>query len=478
MKFILPAAVVLALCSCQDLKEEPLEEPSVSLPVDPLIRPKVNPEDSKNADGTEVADSALAEDEAVDFEPGPKWWTKFESDELNKLIDQALADSSDIKLMRNRVLLAEQEVVSADADKQIKRDLSVSSTYTQYEGSHDKSTSGGAALSWELDIWDKLSNLSQAALADYKASEADWQAAMMTVISDISSNYFQLRQLDELIEFHDEAMKISKTLEDYYKVRHEGGIESGEFYRAQAAEGLRLKSNIRDLKRRRQLAQNQIARLLGKTPSDFKLPAKTLHASVKPIPMPTKLNANILERRPDIIAADFRVRSVYSQKEAARAARLPEVSVDILGSASDEGFSLDFTDWAASISPRIKFPALDPQTQIDIEKSRIELASRQEEYRQTVINAVGEVANILTNINDRNAQVDIERKRLENLKISQDESQLRFDNGLITQLELLNYQQQVLAAKEDILGLETSLLNDTINLHNALGGTWIKELNK
>jgi NodT family efflux transporter outer membrane factor (OMF) lipoprotein len=469
MKFYLPLAVALALCSCQDLKEEPLAPPSESLPSDPLINPVISAESS---------DSAVISDEPVNFDPIAQWWTKFESKELDKLIDDALKDSSDIKLMRNRVKLAEQELASADADKQIKRDLSVSSTYTQYEGSHDKSTQGGAALSWELDIWDKLSNLSQAALAEYKASEADWQATMMTVISDITSNYFQLRQLDELVGYNNEAMEISKTLEDYYKVRHEGGIESGEFYRAQAAEGLRLKSNIRELKRRRQLAQNQIAVLLGKTTSSFKLPPRSLHDTVKPIAMPTKLSANLLERRPDIIAADFRVRSIYSQKEAARAARLPEVTVDVLGSASDEGFSLDFTDWAASISPRIKFPALDPQTQINIEKARIELDSAQEKYRQTVIKAVAEVANVMTNMNDRTAQVFIEQERLKNLEISQNESQLRFDNGLITQLELLNYQQQVLAAKEDILGLETSLLNDTINLHNALGGTWIKELNK
>ena len=470
MKFYLPLAAILALCSCQDLKEEPLTPPSESLPSDPLIRPLKY--------GQENSDSELAADADLDFEPIAQWWTKFESKELDKLIEDALKDSSDIKLMRNRVKLAEQDLASSDADKQIKRDLSVSSNYTQYEGRHDKSTQGGAALSWELDIWDKLSNLSQAALAEYKATESDWQATMLTVISEISSNYFNLRQLDELIELHDEAMKISLVLENYYKVRHEGGIESGEFYRAQAAEGLRLKSNKRDLQRRRQLAQNQIAVLLGKTTSSFKLPPRSLHDSVKPIPMPTSLNANILERRPDIIAADFRVRSIYSQKEAARAARLPEVSVDILGSAASEGFSLDFTDWAASITPRIKFPALDPQTQINIEKARIELDSAQEKYRQTVIKAVGEVANVLTNINDRNAQVLIEKERLKNLKISQDESQLRFDNGLITQLELLNYQQQVLAAKEDILGLETTLLNDTINLHNALGGTWIKELKK
>ena len=107
------------------------------------------------------------------------------------------------------------------------------------------------------------------------------------------------------------------------------------------------------------------------------------------------------------------------------------------------------------------------------EITRVELKDAQDKYRKAVSVAVGEVENTILNLKKYQEQRDLEKVRLDRLLEAQKKSNIRLENGLITQLELLNYQQQVLVSRQDVLNLNLLILSDTITLYNALGGPWI-----
>ena len=446
-------AVSIMAGGCTGLKEEAAPQPKL--------------------EKEEIAESLWLQNGPRDYQVDPEWWRQFTNEELNSIIATALKDSSDLKIMHYRLRLAEQQVALGKAAMRPISDFNVSQTYSKSsEGSSAQQSKLSGGLSWELDIWGKLSKMQQGALADYNASEADWRATCLQVVARTTSSYFQVRQYDELLQIHNEALKISERVQTYYKDRFEAGLEGEEKFKSQLAESLRLKANISDIKRQRALAVNQLAAVIGKIPGQFELPEKPLRTSTSQIALPEKLSANLLERRPDLIAAELRIKSAWLSKEAARAATLPEVSFSLSGESSAETISKLSGNWLAVFLPKVRFPALNPQTRINVEKQRITLETRQEEYRQAVINAVGEVEGALINLSQRKQQFGLEQKRLDSLLDAQKQSEDRFEGGLITQIEVLNYQQQVLSSRQQMLSLYSLLLNDSVTLHNALGGSW------
>lgn len=407
-------------------------------------------------------------------EIGEDWWRSFGDPELDRLIQKAATDSFDLTLARNRVLLAQKELSLAQSEGQISGELNLSQDFNRVnrDSSTNKEAIAGGSLSWQADIWGRISSLSAGALAEYQATQADYDAVTLQIVYQVGVAYFSLREYDELIVLHNDALAISDELYEYYKVRFENGLESDELFLAQEAENLRLKANVKDLERLRHLQQNTLATLMGEIPGQFKLKPKNLSDSVSFVDKPNVLNANLLERRPDLVAAELRIKSAWNYKEAARAAHLPDVSVTLTGATDSSSISGLFSDWVVGIMPSINFPILDPTLDSQEAIARVKLKNAEDVYRKTVSTAIGEVENAIINLQKYEERRLLELQRLERLLKAQEKSQVRLENGLITQLELLQYQREVLASREDVLNLNMLLLTETITLYNALGGPW------
>ncbi|WDE99087.1 TolC family protein [Lentisphaera profundi] len=407
-------------------------------------------------------------------EIGEDWWHAFGDPELDRLIKKAAIDSFDLTLARNRVLLAQKELSLAQSEGQISGELNLSQDFNRVnrDSGTNKEAIAGGSLSWQADIWGRISSLSAGALAEYQATQADYDAVVLQMVYQVAVAYFSLREYDELITLHNDALMISDKLYLYYKVRYESGLESDELFLAQEAENLRLKANVKDLERLRHLQQNTLATLMGEIPGSFKLKPKNLSTAVSFVKQPDVLNANLLERRPDLVAAELRIKSAWNYKEAARAAHLPDVSVTLTGATDSSSISGLFSDWVVGIMPSINFPILDPTLDSQEAIARVKLKNAEDVYRKTVSTAIGEVQNAIINLQKYEERRLLELQRLERLLKAQEKSQVRLENGLITQLELLQYQREVLASREDVLNLKMLLLSETITLYNALGGPW------
>lgn len=406
------------------------------------------------------------------FAINQKWWKAFGDETLNSLIKKAIQQNISLQIAVQRSKLAATSLAEAKLKRVPGASVSLSKESSVSEAnSTQKTFKASASLSWESDLWGKFSKMSSANLAEYKATEADWRASYLKLIKDITINYISLRQYDEQRSLLEKALGYSSDLKKIHQLLFEKGVEDKVNYSLEKAENLRIQSEIIEVERARKVILNQIAILVAE-PEGVQIPPRKLTSSLKPLDFPKDITANLLERRPDVIAAELRVQKDFLMSESTRAARLPTITLGLSGSLANESISLLTQGWAAAIIPKISFPALDPQTKINVEKQDINLAITKKQYEETIVKAISEVEIALTNRQAHVKRMVLERSRLKELTDADEKNALSFKAGVISSLERIQFQQQLISAEQQILNFYSQELQDTVTLFTALGGGW------
>ena len=407
------------------------------------------------------------------FQINKTWWTALGDAELNKLIEQVISQNLDLQIMTDRLKLASVAIKEAKVQKDPRLSFDAGGQLSKTDGlGTSKQFTAAASAGWEIDIWGRISKMTDSQLAEYKATEADWRSAYLQTIKQLTDSYFTLRQLDEQKELHNEALSYARSLLKIYSVRVKNKIEDDSNMSRQKAEVLRLESELLDINKQRLLQENQINILLGKAPGAIKLEEKSLRKSVKPVNFPNDISLNLLERRPDIVAAELRVQSDYQLVESTEAARLPRISLGLTANLANESITNLLTGWTAALLPKVSFPSLDPQTKLNIEKAGINLEITKKQYFDTVNKAIADVEKSLLNKQTNDKRIEIEKKRLLLLENAHKKIVVKEREGLISSLELLQSQQQLLSTKQQILAFYAQQMQDTVAIYNALGGGW------
>ena len=315
-----------------------------------------------------------------------------------------------------------------------------------------------------------MSEKKEAQFLAYQATEADWRAGYLFVVSGVSRTYVFIRQLDEQQQLHQETLKIARQMLTLLQQQVEAGVANTDAVARQRAEIIRLESQLEEIVARRKLLLNELALILGKEPGTVTIEPADLQNTLKRITLPAAIEANLLQRRPDLVAAELRVKSAYRMQESMRAARWPQVSIG-MGTSTDPA-SLYASQWVGLIAPRISFPSLDPQTKVRLNLSEVDLESAQTEYKQAVLEAINEVASAMVNLSQHETQSANEAKRREQFQAMWKNAKVRLDTGLTNRVELLGAELDLLAVSQRQLDLYAQLLLDQINVHNALGGGW------
>ncbi len=406
----------------------------------------------------------------------PDWWTGFGDPYLNQLIERAIADNIDIRILAARSGVAQAGIDQASAGLLPTLSGGAGTDTTKVTGSPQSTKySTGAEASWELDIWGKVRKGVDAQEADYQASEADWRAGYLTLVSQVGSAYFQIRQFDEQMETQRETIERNREILAIYQGMYEEGLVPNTQVLQQQAEINRLQNQLLELQRLRKLTENSLATLLGMPADTLHVPRASLRRAVAPLEVPAGLPSDLLARRPDIIAAEYRVLRAYNLEGQARLARLPSVS--LTGRAGKAAFSLaDLLDTTTlGLSSLLSFPIFDPNVRARIKVSEAQTQVVEEEYRRTVIIAFEEVENALTNLAARNAQQEELASRREKLTVVSDQVYAQLDEGLVSQLEVFEVERSLLDSEQQMLANHWQILTDTITLYKALGGGWPRE---
>lgn len=437
----------------------------------PLARPNLPAKDTWQAEHS-AASAAIEK----------LWWTQFQDSELNELVDRALAGNPTLQVAAARITAAEALLGAAKAGWWPTLHAAAASPYTTFGqenpgGSSRISQTGWADkssidLNWEIDFWGKIGKGVAAQRAEYQASEADWQALRLKTAADVAQLYFFIRQIDEQIGHQQQAIERNGFILNIYRNQAQEGVVPTTVVLSQEAENKVLQQGLQELQRRRIVAENGLAGLLGLAAGSLSIqPCSTAHDKSALPTVPTALPSALLSRRPDVLAAEYRLLAAHNLTGQARLARLPTLSATANGGISNL-LTAAVKVWTYGLGPAINIPIFDQNlaAQVDVKQAEQQIAAQY--YRQTVLAAYEEVENTLASLASRKTQRDTLQFRQESLTVVVKKQQEQMREGLITQLEVFESQRRLLEVEQALSSLRQQILADTITLYKALGGGW------
>ena len=403
------------------------------------------------------------------------WWTGFGDTYLDQLVSKAIAGNIDLRIMAGRMKRA-GTAVSAEKAGLLPR--SGGTTGADFSSSHSGSSQNfslGASLSWELDIWGKLQKGVAATKAEYKANEAEWRAGYLRLVSDVSSRYFEIRQLDEQTARKQKSLKQNHQILTIYQQQLAEGLLAHTKVMKQKAEIDGTEKDILDFQRQRTIAVNNLATLLGVPAGEFTVPQASLRDRVNILEVPAGLPSDLLSRRPDLIAAEYRVLQSHHLLGKARLAKLPTISMTAQGGLANQVLSQVLKSWTLGIGPTISIPIFDPTLSAQINSAEVDAEITKDEYRNQVIKAFEEVENALVNLSSRKQQKQKLEQQGKRLAVIRQQVLARLKEGLVSQLEVLEAERSLVSVELALLNIYQQILSDTIILYKALGGGWPNE---
>jgi multidrug efflux system outer membrane protein len=426
---------------------------------------------------------ATASEAPADSAVSSRWWTLYDDAQLTRLVDAALAHNADLAQAVARVEQADAQMRQVGAALLPEVDLGGSASRSRSSGRALGAHAPGGAVgndlrvalstSFELDVWGRLRRGSEAARALALSSRSARDTVRLTVVGLTAQSWFALRSLDEQIALTRDTLKTREEGLRLLGLRLQGGtssrldVEQAEALRADAA------VQLRELQRQRALARSQLALLTGE-PGLSLAEAALASLPVPPLP-PVGLPSALLERRPDVQAAEQQLVAANAQIGVARAEMFPTLSLN--GSLGGESTELQNLLGAPSRIWSLGFGLALPLFDGGRRAARVdEVSAREREavgaYQGAIAAAFKDVADALANTHAATlSQEDVERRdraTANALKLAQ----ARYDAGYAAYLELLDAQRTATAAQLDRVRNRQAQLNASVDLFKALGGGW------
>lgn len=421
---------------------------------------------------------------AVAFDQA-EWWTVYGDPALDQLMQEALEHNDDIALATARIEEATAQFTVVDVD----RDPTVTGTFTP---SFTRNTKVGPFpvfrlnsrdnvarinASYELDLWGKLRGASAAARADLLASEAARDTVRNTLTAQVAQSYFALLALDAQMATTLRTQETRKASLKLQKLRMEGGVSSEFEVRQVEADLAAVEAQIPALERDRRQQLNALAVLLGRSPRamvedgiERGVPA----APVEPV-VPAGLPSELLLRRPDLREAEQKLIAANGRIGVARAAFYPSISLTGYLGAESRSLSDLFGGpariffFAAELMQPI-FGKKRIGASVDVAKAREQQALAQ--YRQAIANAFRDVQDALIAQQTAREILAAERTHVEALQKALALAKMRYENGISSQLEVLDAERNLLQAELNRVEAERAQRTAIAALFKAMGGGW------
>lgn len=419
--------------------------------------------------------------------PKGPWWELYQDRQLNALVSQVQLNNQNVALYAAQYQQALALVRQSRAEEfPLLTGTGASTRSETGTGSSSGSTGGGGVskqhsasldLSWEADIWGKLRRTNEQDRASAQASAADLANATLSAQSSLAQNYFQLRLLDQRIALYRETIAGYERYLQIIQNKYDEQISS----RADLATGkTQLQSaqaSMLDLQWQRAQYEHAIALLMGKPPADFALaadPAWQYHVPNVPLGVPSRL----LERRPDIAAAERQMASANAAVGVATAAYYPDLTLSASGgyqgSTISNLFSLPNRFW--SIGPSLTGTILDfGATKAAVEQSQHAYDATVATYRQTVLTGLGEVEDYLVELRTLEPELVARKNSALSAEDSASVSRDQYEAGVIDYLDVATTQATSLNERQTLLSLVATQLITSVQLQAALGGSWVAE---
>jgi multidrug efflux system outer membrane protein len=417
-----------------------------------------------------------------------EWWTVFGDPTLNALEEQASEANQGLKAAAARVQEArgvQQQVRSglfpqvtagfgptrdkpSPASQGLPRDAHVA-PFTLWRAQ--------LGLDYEVDLFGRVSSAASAAKADAEQSAALYRSVLLALQADVAQTYFQLRELDAeqqvftgTVTLREDALKLMQRRFD------EGDVSELDVARAQS-ELASAKSDALAVARVRALTEHSLAILLGKPPAEFSFAPQPLTPVA--VQIPAGLPSALLERRPDIAAAERAMASANARIGSARAAYFPDLSLTAMAGYESSALR-DLFRWSSRtflVGPLagtiLTLPLLDGGARSGaLDSAKAKYQEEVANYRQQVLLAFQDVEDSLASLRLIDQQSQEQRTVLNASSRAAKLSRLRYQEGAISYLEVIDAERSVLQSQRASTQLAGAQAVSTVNLIRALGGGW------
>lgn len=415
-----------------------------------------------------------------------KWFEIFKDDELQKMVRTAMVQNYDLRLAVARINAARANLGLARSDQfpqfAAGADLTASRTSSNGPsavfGQGGKSRSFGSVvlslLTFELDVWGRLRQQTKAARAELRASEEDRKAVQTIVVGDVAARYFSLLELDSELNIARQTLTTRQESLRLITYRQQGGLATALDVRQAEELVYQASQTIPDTERQIAQTENQLSFILGNNPGSITRGRPLDQQQTLPT-VPAGLPSSLLERRPDIHAAEENLVAQNALVSAAKRAFFPTISLTGLFGFQSNQLSNLFSgpSKAWTFVPQISQPIFTGgrlKSDVKFAKAQQEFAVVQ--YQQTIQNAFKEVSDGLIQyqkVREIRAQRELlvatlrERSRL---------AHLRYEGGVDTLLNALDSDRELFDAELDLTQTKRNELLSLVQLYKALGGGW------
>ena len=341
-------------------------------------------------------------------------------------------------------------------------------------GLNSQTYSGLATMNWEIDLFGKLRHQKRSSWAQFLATENNAQAVRVSLIAETATLYFLLRDADNQLDIANKTVESRIESLKIISERFSKGYVS-ELDKLQAQQQLALAmAAIPNAQRQVIKNQNALRVLTGQTPGEI-LRGQSIYEQQLPLEIPAGIPSDLLQRRPDIVAAEQTLISQTEQIGVATAMRFPSISLTgFLGMATPDLSSIaDPASLALGISGNLVGPIFEfgkNKRRVEVQKYRTEQYNYQ--YQKTVLNAFAEVDNSLASLRLSKQEHEAYKTVLEAATKAYTLTQARYYDGYTNYLELLNQQDNLFNAELAESSTQTQQNIAVVNLFKALGGGW------
>jgi len=397
-----------------------------------------------------------------------QWWLTFNDAALNRLIDQALNENFTLLAAFNRLEQARAVAKKSGAELIPAVNGTMGATQRSTDSSTMNNLSVGLAASYELDLWGRIRANLHAAELDTLAAEEDIASAAISVSAEIASTWYKLVEQRQQLKLLDSQIKINHDNVSMVTTRFRLGQATAAdvFQQSQLLEfvvGSRLTviANIKVL-------ENQLAILTGKSPGTAKIPEQDNFPALPPIPE-TGLSADLIQRRPDLRKAYFRIQAADQRIASAIADRFPKLGLSAGIDVNAPDLQSLFNNWMATIAGNLLMPLIDGGRRIaEVERNQAVSAEAVNNYAGTLLNAVKEVENALI---QEHQQYQLALNLDKQVHLSQQASaqiRMRYIYGAMDFLRVLSALLSQQSLERNRLLAQQQLIDFRINLYRAL----------
>jgi NodT family efflux transporter outer membrane factor (OMF) lipoprotein len=428
----------------------------------------------------EVPDRWQWDADAAEVWPDPGWWQTFGSAELNQLMSEAEAGNRDLRAAVARIAQAEAQakIAAAALAPTLGADAGAtrSSQTSQISGRRTTTNnlSVGATAAYQLNLFGAEYASTRAARMRVEASRYDRETVALTVNTSIAQTYFQIRALRERIRIARASQAAAARLLELLEEQRRIGTTSDLEVAQQRVEVAAQRAEIPALVQAERESLAALALLLGRNPQGFEVKAANLEGLTLPKViggMPSEL----LQRRPDIRAAEAQLRAANLDIQAARAARFPNIALTADGGTISRALanlfspaSMLYTLAASLTAPIFEGGRLEGQEKL----TQAQYEELIETYRTAILSSFRDVDTALSAVDLLRQQYAYNLERRTQAREAYRLAELRYRAGTIDFLTVLVTQRSVLQAEDALVQSQVAHINALVSLYQALGGGW------